>query len=388
MAEGHISYRLGADNKKSYFYRIPLPPGTDGKRRSETKRGFKTERAAQQARTKRLAEIAASGYAEQSKLTLAQYSEQWLEFQKDRVTLPTHLNYGRMLRLHILPYLGAARLQSLRAVEIEQAWARLRREGRSVSLIKHVHGVLSNVLNNAERLDLIAKNPCRRAKLPQEPREIEEDDEEEVRALTVAELQQLLATARGWLRPVLLIALATGMRRGELLALRWQDVDLDACELRVRRTVQWVSGHGLVFGPPKTKKSRRTIALSPLAVTELRRLKGEQAAQRLALGPVWDDHGLVFPGKTGCGRNPNRVSESWRRLGEKCGIACRFHDLRHSHTTFLMAAGVPDTIVSGRLGHKTSRITREVYQHMLPGMQGDAAAATDLLLQRLLEGEK
>jgi integrase len=166
-----------------------------------------------------------------------------------------------------------------------------------------------------------------------------------------------------------------------MLGLRWRDVDLDAGVLRVVQTMQRISGMGLVFGQPKTRLSRRAVALSPDAVTLLRQHRARQAEARLLAGPAYADRDLVFATGLGEPVDPGNLRRAWVAIRRRAGLpGLRIHDLRHAHATLMLSGGVHPKIVSERLGHASIAITLDTYSHVLPGLQAAAAAQFDALL--------
>lgn len=178
-------------------------------------------------------------------------------------------------------------------------------------------------------------------------------------------------------------AFHTGMRRGELLGLRWRDVDLDLATISVNRSLHCLRNGNLVFSEPKTPKARRLIAMTPSLATELRRYQATQEAQRLLLTAPLTDEDLVFAHPDGTPINPNTVSPAFRKVANRAGLTLRLHDLRHSHATLMLKAGVHPKIVSERLGHATVALTLDTYSHVLPGLQEAAARAFDENLQQV-----
>ena len=183
----------------------------------------------------------------------------------------------------------------------------------------------------------------------------------------------------------ILLAVTTGMRRGEILALRWKDVDLDAGTLAVQQTLEQTR-KGLSFKAPKTARSRRTISLPSLTVEALRRHKVHQAEDRLSspgIGRAEID--LVSSLRDGSPSSPRALTQEFKRLAKKLGFAVRFHDLRHTHISHLLAEGVHPKVASERAGHASVAITLDTYSHVLPGLQEDAAARIDAALRTHLE---
>ncbi len=202
-----------------------------------------------------------------------------------------------------------------------------------------------------------------------------------MRAIDERETGILLDLARGTrLYVPLLVAVTTGLRRGELLAVRWQDVDLVRAMLTVRQTVEQTRGC-IQFKKPKTKKSQRTIALLTMTMDALRVHDIEQKKARLMIGPAYKDQGLVFAREDGSVWPPNALTMAYRKLVRKAGLqTLRLHDLRHSHATQLLRQGVHPKVVSERLGHSTIAITLDTYSHVLPGIQEEAASKLNAAL--------
>jgi integrase len=169
------------------------------------------------------------------------------------------------------------------------------------------------------------------------------------------------------------LAATTGMRRGELLGLRWADLDLDAARVAIRRTVISV-GYEVCESEPKTKKGRRTIDIDPTTVAALRAHRARQAEERLAWGPAYEDSGRLFARENGSVLHPERVSQLFKKHVRNAGLpAIRFHDVRHTHATLGLAAGVPPKVMSERLGHSTVAFTLDLYTHAVPALQQQAA---------------
>jgi integrase len=176
-------------------------------------------------------------------------------------------------------------------------------------------------------------------------------------------------------------AAMTGLRRGELQGLRWQDVDLDAEIIHVRQAAQWLPHEGWSFRQPKTHRSRRPVALAPTTVKVLRERRRRQLEERLALGPAYRDHGLVFATPLGLPIDPSNLRRHWIRLVRSAGVPyLRFHDLRHIHATLMLLGGVHPKVVAERLGHSQVGITLDTYSHVLPHLQGQAADGLERLL--------
>ncbi len=204
---------------------------------------------------------------------------------------------------------------------------------------------------------------------------------EKTQAWTNLELRQFLETVKNdRLYPLWLTLAMTGLRRGEALALRWTDLDLERARLSVRRSLVPINGTVEVH-EPKTSRGRRLVALDPFTVSVLRAWSRRQKEERLEWGPAWTDSGLVFTRPDGKLIHPERVSKAFRAAVKKTGLPpIHLHDLRHTHATLALAAGVHPKVVSDRLGHATVAITLDIYSHAIPALAEEAAATVAALV--------
>lgn len=330
-------------------------------------------------------------YIDPSKLTVKQWLELWLsDHAKHRVSAKTFERYSQIVRGHLIPALGAHRLRRLEPLHIQTAYAAVLRNGRrrsgkggkmiehpplSPQTVKHHHRVLSQALKQACRLKLRIDNPAADVDPPRPKRT-------EMKILDQAQTGTLLRAAEGsWMYVPVLLAVTTGLRRGEVLGLRWRDVDLDRGALSVAQTLEQTRSEGLAFKPPKTDRSRRQIPLVPFTVEPLRAHRARQAGDRLRAGTIWADNDLVCCRADGMPLSPRQVTKSFSILVRRLGFKVRFHDLRHTHLSQLLAAGVNVKVVSERAGHAGVAITLDVYAHVMPGMQEDAVNRLDAALR-------
>ncbi len=369
---------------------VELGRDPEGKRRQKWHTVHGTKADAERELTRILHELDTGLYAEPERLTVAAYLERWLtDYARANTSPRTYQRYRELIDSYITPRIGHLALTKLRPLHVQGLEADLlangrqrRREGGPSGLsprtVLHVHRVLATALRQAVRWQMIPRNPADAVRPPCPTRP-------EIHTLTEEETALLLQAAKGSrLYAPVLLALTTGLRRGELLALRWEDVDLESGTLRVVQNLT-VTQEGLVFKTPKTAKSRRSVALPALAVEALREHRKQQSEERLRLGPVWQDHALVFPGLDGRPWHPDLFTSGFHDLTLRAGLRVRLHDLRHTHATQLLKAGIHPKVVSERLGHSTIGITLDIYSHVLPGMQEEAATRTDLALRAALK---
>jgi integrase len=363
--EGHIRQR----SPNSWEVRVTLPADGTGKRRVRTETVRGTLRNAQQRLRAILGDVDKGASADPGKLTVGQWLEQWLAECKHTVAPKTWQERDAYVRLHLTPALGVIKLTRLSTDDIQRYLTRAltsgRRDGKgglAPQTVAHHERVLHTALERARRRHLIAVNPCDDVERPRVERA-------PIVTLSAEQQRTLLEALDGsdLFVPVLL-ALATGLRRGELLGLPWSNIDLDAGLLRVVQVIEETKDGGARIKPvPKTKKGRRTVALTPGTVAALRAYRIEQAEERLRRGAD-----LLFPHWAG---SPAVFGTALTRAAASAGIECSIHDLRHTHITDLLAAGVHPKIVSERVGHSSVAFTLERYGHVTPTMNAAAIQA-------------
>jgi integrase len=276
------------------------------------------------------------------------------------------------MRLHIRPHLGRLNLQKLRASNLAELYPKLIREsGLSARSVGHVHRVLHRALGHAVQWSLLAANPAANVSPPPVA-------SEEVEILRPADVEKAKDKLKGRsIYPLFLVALGTGLRRGELLALRWQDVDLDTALLRVERSLEQTR-QGLRFKAPKTRHGRRTVTLPGFVVAAIRAHRTAQAKLRLKLGlGAAAPEGLVFCHPEGEPLTPNALTRTWQRAAGSIGLRQSLHALRHTHASQLIASGLDILTISRRLGHGSPTVTLATYGHLMPNSGDRAAAALD-----------
>ncbi len=287
-----------------------------------------------------------------------------------RVRPKTLEGYENLLRRHAMPRIGAVPLAELTPLVIQELYTSLMAEGRlQAGTVLNLHLVLTQALGQAVRWGMIGANPVSGAQPPR-PRRKEPVVIDEALAMTI------LSKARGTqIELAVVLALSTGMRRGEILGLCWSDFAPDLSVAHVRRSLQAVGGE-LVFAEPKTRRSRRSVPLGEVPRASLAKAR----AEAMSSGRPWE-RSPVVPGAGGGPMNPGTLSSAWRGLVRRSKLpAIRFHDLRHGHATLMLIKGVHPKVVSERLGHASIGITLDTYSHVLPTMQAEAVAAFDELI--------
>lgn len=383
MSEGHIRRR--GKNSWELKYDLGRDPTTSQRIiKYATVRG--TKREAQRELRKRLDAVDQGTHADPGKLTVGAWLKRWLEQAQHNVSPKTLERYREIAERHLTPALGSILLAKLQPTDIQDYYAKALTSGRldgkgglSPKTVLHHDRVLNIAIKRARKLRVIATDPMAGVEHPKVPARGVQIPEPE-------EMAKLLKAAKPTrLYVPIFLALATGMRRGEVLALRWQDVDLERSVLTVTQALEQTR-QGIRFKAPKTKRSRRTIALSPTVVEVLHQHKVAQAEERLKLGLGKNDDGLVFTSLDGGVVNPLTVTQQFGKLVERAGIKkTTFHGLRHAHFSTLLREGVHPKIASERAGHASVAITMDLYSHVIPGLQEDAALSIDASLRRVLK---
>lgn len=293
---------------------------------------------------------------------------------RDTVKQTTLENYAYIVRLHIVPDLGRVRLRSLKASEVRSLYRRKLDAGLSSRTVQIIHTVLRKALQQSVRDDVLPRNVCDAVKAPRRIKK-------EMRPLTPEQAKTLLEAARGdRLEALYVLAVTAGLREGELLGLRWEDVGLEGGVLRVRRQLTRTKD-GLSFTVPKRGKTR-AVRLTGPAVAALLDHRKIQSRDQTNAGPLWQDSGLVFTSTAGTPVDVGNLTyRSFRPLLMRAGLLrIRFHDLRHTCATLLLSKGTHPKIVQEMLGHATITQTMDTYSHVLPDMQCEAVKAMEQAL--------
>jgi len=367
--------------KRGDSYRIRVSLGKDattGKYTSyfETFRGGKLEA------DKRLRELLTAldkgVFVKPIKDTFGEYLQSWLrDYCRPNLSARTHELYSYICNKHVIPKLGNKCLVDIRPQHLQRLYAEKAESGLGNRTVQLIHVTLHKALKNAVKAGLLARNAAESVDSPKIQRR-------EMHVMSETDLHLFLEYAKDSPYYTLFyIGLFTGMRRAELLALRWSDIDLELCQLYVNRSMQYIRGEDkknrIIFREPKTAKSRRLIALSPSTVITLREYKAKQADLRQSLEfPPLSDNDLVFSHYDGSPLLPNSVTHAWIKLVRHCGLhGIRLHDARHTHASLLLKQGIHPKIVQERLGHGSIQITLDTYSHVAPGLQQAAANKFD-----------
>jgi integrase len=350
-----------------------------------SKGGFATADAADRHLTKVLRDLDTGNYVEPDRKkraqTLAMFvRDDWLPAIRGTVRSSTFESYQSNLELHVLPTLGGNRLSEITPERLNALYGNLlaagfrkgkadeEPRGLSPRTVRYVHTIVQRALKDAVLWDRIARNPAERATPPEQVRG-------ERAVWSSSQLREFIDHVRDdRLFAAWLLACTTGMRRGEVLGLRWSDVDLEAGKVTVQQALVAI-GYRVEVSKPKTDKSRRRIGLDPATVAALRSWKVRQSEERLAWGPAWTDSGFVFTREDGTALHPQSFSQTFERHVRDAKLpTIRLHDVRHSYATAALNAGVATKVLSERLGHSSIAITSDVYQHVLPEIDDQAAA--------------
>ncbi len=381
--------------KKGNVYCIAVSLGKDekGKYKYQWISGFKTRKEAEIRKHEIESQQDGGIYISPGKLTLGQFLDTWLtQYACSNLAPKTAEGYEHMIHRHISLAIGKIPLSQLKPAHIQKYYSDKLASGRadgtgglSARTIRHHHVTLHGALQSAVKQGLIIRNPCDAVTPPHYQRP-------EMKFLNEDGIHTVLEAAKTTEYYALYyLALFTGMRRSEILALRWSDIDLDLCELSVNRTLHHLRDGSIIFRQPKTVRSRRMIALTPSTALALKELKEKQLAQRLLEGKNSPDDNpdktfpndrLVFCQPDGKPLLPDTITRAWIRLTRRLGMNVRLHDCRHTHASLMLKQGVHPAIVQQRLGHASITTTIDTYSHILPGLQQAAAKAFDELLNQ------
>jgi integrase len=357
-----------------------------GKRRRKWHSFAGTKRQAQIECARLISEMQRGSYLEPSKTTVAQFLDRWLADVKPRVSPRTYERYEQVCRKNIVPLLGAVMLPKLKPAQISDAYAKALVKGRrngqgglSPRTVHHMHVILKGALAQAVKWEMLVRNPADAVDGPKVAHAA-------MQTYDLAQTAELIETARGKRIFVpTILAVLCGLRRGEIAALRWRNIDLASGQLAVVQSAEQTRA-GVRYKAPKSGRSR-TVALSGTVLAELKAHRLQQAQELLKVGKRLSDEDFVVAQADGSPLQPHSLGQEWVRFLERNTSLprIRLHDLRHAHATHLLASGVHPKVASERLGHSKVGITLDLYSHVLPNMQTDAAALVDEALQAAVQ---
>lgn len=385
-----MSAHVEKRSKGSWTIIIELGKDASGKRKRITKSIKGTKKLAEKEMYKLLAEIEKGTYVKPTQLLTSEYLKKWLEdYGLSNLAPSTYDSYKMIINKHLIPAIGHVPIIKLEPMHLQSYYTKALKEGRkdgkgglSPRTVQYHHRVCREALQHAMRWQIIVRNVADSVEPPKQVKP-------EMKVLDVAGVDKLLKTAEARDYDLIYTAVYSGLRRGELIALKWQDLDLTKGLASIRRSMLRLTGQGFVFRETKTKKGKRQVALPSCLTLLLKKVKQKQNENKLLLGSDYQDNDLVFCNKNGTPTDPDGISKRFKTLIEKVGFpGVRFHDLRHTHATLLLAEGIHPKIVQERLGHKTITLTLDTYSHVLPGLQEEAAAKLELMLGKPPTEEK
>ncbi|MCM3145080.1 site-specific integrase [Brevibacillus sp. MER 51] len=368
-----------------WSFTVDIGRKADGSRNQKTKGGFKTKREAEQACAELITQLTKGDYLEPSKKTVQEAMEAWLNtILQSTLRISTYDNYSKAIVKRIIPALGKLKLKDVQADHIQSFYLTLIKDGLSPEYIRYLHSILKSFFTYQVRLQNITKNVVKLAIPPRIGRK-------EQKTWSIEEAVCFLEVAKEDNQSyyiVYLLALYTGLRRGEILSLRWRDCDLDQGKISVCQTLYY-SNQQFHFLEPKTSRSNRLVSIPDTVVEILKAHRLEQEKHKRDMECIYEDYDLIVANEIGKPINPRSLTGHFRRTIQKARVPkIRFHDQRHTHATILLKLGEHVKIVSERLGHSNAAMTMNVYSHVTSDMQKEAAKKFDMaLMQKSSEEE-
>jgi integrase len=387
--------KVPAKNSKGFSWSYTIDLGRDpltGKRRQKTKRGFTTKGEAQNAAAALTTQLQTGEYIEPNKTRLEDFFKDFIEnHYKPKVAPSTSLRAEVVLRNHIGPELGHIQIQNLKTVQLDKFYSKKLKEGLAHSYIRMMHDLINMMLDKAVMWDLVPKNVAKNAEPPKRKKT-------KFDVWTLSELETFLEGIKH-IRyyPLYLLAAHTGLRKGEVIALRWKDLDIEKGYVHVSRTFTF-EDFKPKFTVPKTESSIRKIKLPQTVLKEMKKYKIQKQEEHLAMGIPFNEEDLMFTTRTGNPVMPSQVQKDFEKWIKKLELTpIRFHDLRHSHATILiLELNVNIKAVSERLGHANIKMTLDTYSHVLPQTEESLAETLDAAIsltrdksgQKVVNGDK
>ncbi len=358
-------------------YTVDLEPDpVTNKRRRKSKGGYKTKKECENAMNELIIKMEKGEYVEYKDITLREYLSMWLESKKDNLKLTTYSFYKNIIEDRINPILGSIMLSKLKPLHIQEFLNHYAgNKDITSTTVKHYFTTLNTALNQAVKWQLIPNNPCSAVKSPRR-------EKTEMKVLTPEDVNKLLNSVKngkyGTMFMPILLAVACGLRRGEIVALKWEDIDLENETIRIdESSAMRVDGKNIITDT-KTEKSQRTISLPPFIIPILKDHKKQQAENKLKLGPEYKNNSFVCCWPNGAELTPNYITHTFKKVLKEAGLPdMRFHDLRHTNATLMLLQGINVKVISERLGHSSIDVTLDIYSHIIPQMQKEAAQKLD-----------
>ena len=355
-------------SESSWELTVDLGRDSNGRRRRRYTNVKGTKSKAQRKLRELVSALDQGASLDQSEVSVGDFLSSWLTSYADVNTGPRSAEgYRQKIRLHITPYIGDVRLTKLSPQHVQNLYSQLHDKGLSARSIIHCHRILKGALKRAMKWGLLGWNVCETVDPPKAVRK-------EMKAMTFEEVQLFLtAAAESPYRVFFFVSTYTGMRRSELLGLRWSSTDLERGTISIHETLQRITGQGLQVLPTKTASARRMIPIPKDVVTVLTGFRIKQQQDCETLGSAWKTSDLVFRHPDLRPFDPNTLSHAFSDVIKKAGMSgVRLHDLRHTHASLMLKKHVDPKTISARLGHSSVVITLDTYSHLLPGMQEEA----------------
>jgi integrase len=368
-----VSYIRHRGNPGSWTFQVETG---EKPRRRIFKSGFRTKREAEAALHEVIVSLKSGSYVPPKDMTVGEFAETWLPRIENTVKPSTLCSYRGHVVNYVVPHLGRLPLQKLSSEGLSSLYADLVKDGLSHVTVRHVHVTVHRMLRDAVKGHHVPVNVADGITLPK----TSSKPGHEMQVWTQEELRSFLDSTQDTREHALWVTLGmTGLRRAEVCGLRWQDADLTRGKLTVRQTIVSV-GYQLRTGTPKSGKSR-VVPIGSGTIEALKAQAAQQADDAQAWGSAWTDSGLVFTKEDGTGLHPDRVSKLFEQAVQASKLPrIRLHDLRHSHASHLLLNGTHPKVVQGRLGHSSIMVTMDIYSHLMPDMQEDAAVANEELV--------
>jgi integrase len=377
--------KVKAKNKKGYTWSFTIDLGRDpetGKRKQITRRGFESKKDAENAAAQLLLEIEKGEYIQPKQITLKEFMIDWLEnVAKQNVKPSTFAGYKGVVCKRIIPKFGHMKLEQIKPVMITKYYRSLINEGLSEEYVEYIHSILKKAFDTAVKWEYVKSNIIHKVDKPKRKRK-------QVNTWSIEECNRFLEYAKKDSKPhfyiLYLLAIYTGMRRGEILGLKWTDVNFEQKKISVSRTLYYTKENGIFEQSTKNEGSVRVISISDFVINELKKHRIWQMERKLQFGIPYSEDGYITANSKGEPLNPNYVYNHFAKMIEKAGVRkIRFHDLRHTHATIMLQLGEHPKVVSERLGHSSIEMTMNTYSHVTPDMQQESSDRFERALKKL-----